>query len=143
MGKKASDLDPIALACVIIKNLHVHRLSEGSNPQLISYDSGSGLYVLGDLPIEFQAQIEWVRGDFEDPIKDYHVREILKAVRRNTPSIEAQEINDSKRQIVVFRNGVLNLTTMKLEKHSPERWGPSPMPSYPCPPTWKEWSDYE
>ncbi len=119
MSKK--EFDPLKLACSIIKELHVHRLSDGRHAQLITYGSQEGLYARGDRRIEEHAQLQWVLEDMDDPIKDNDVQEVAKAVRRNSPLIQLADLNDPQHRIVVFENGVLDLHTMELdEKHSPE-----------------------
>ena len=120
MSKKKKEFEPLRMATSIIKDLHVHRLSAGRNTQLITYDSQSGLYAVGDLPIEEYAQLQWLLEDMDDPIKDNHVQEVIKAVRRNAPLIEPHQLNDPQHRIIVFQNGVLDLSTLTLRQHSPE-----------------------
>ena len=126
MRKKELKFDPIEIADAIITDLNVHRLSTGSKPQLLTFDSRVGLFVLGDHQIEVEAQNLWLLeqmiNDVEEPlVYDRQVQEIFKAVRRNAGLIHPEELNDPQRQIVVFRNGVLDLRTIELHEHSP-RW---------------------
>lgn len=126
MAKK--HFDPLQFAFDIIKENHVRRMSLGSRPQLISYQSDIGLYALGDLPIEQEAQhrfsisacLECGSDENPTPVTEGHVREILNAVRRNAPVLESHELNDPTRDIIIFQNGVLHLPSLELEDHSPE-----------------------
>ena len=110
------DFNPLGMAFPIIRNLNVYCLSAGSKPQLISYNSGK--YVIGDRRIEVHAQTQCMKEGI-DPIKDHNITEIVKAVRRNADFIPPEQLNDPKHQIIVFKNGVFDLRTMKLQKHSP------------------------
>ena len=105
---------PLSHARKIIRDLRVHRLSAGSLSQLISHDSSTGLYVLGDDPIEFEAQ---QRCGLATRIN--HVSEIVNAVRRNAPLICPGQLNGSKQIIVIFKNGILDVHTLTISKHSP------------------------
>ncbi len=106
---------PLSKAQTIIKRLHVRRLSAGSRPQLVSYDAKLGLYLVDDWPIKLAAQQKC-----DGTVKNYHVQEILKAVQLNAPVIEPWELNNPKRRIIVFKNGVFDLATDKRNDHSPE-----------------------
>jgi len=110
------DFDPLAMAFPIIRESNIYCLSTGKKPQLICYNSGK--YVIGDRRIEVHAQTQCMKEGI-DPIKDHHIQEVLKAVRRNTEFMPPEQINNPKHQIIVFKNGVLDLRTMKLQKHSP------------------------
>jgi len=112
-------IDPLKWAFPIIRDLHVHRLSKGRSARLISYDGKSGLYAAGDLRIELTAQWRYVIGEV-DTITDSEVQEIVKAVRRNAPFIQPAELNHPRHGIIIFKNGVLDLHTMKLQEHSPK-----------------------
>ena len=124
--KNELQFDPIEIAEAIITDLNVHRLSSGSKSQLLTFDSRIGLFVLGDNRIEIEAQDRWWLAQLlhdvkKDPIVlNRHVNEIFKAVRRNAKPIYPEELNDPQRNIVVFRNGVLDLLTMELHEHSPK-----------------------
>ncbi len=106
---------PLKKAEQIIKRLHVRTLSSGHSAQLISYDAKSGLYTVGDKPIRLTAQWAW-----EKSVKEHHIREIISAVVRNAETIDAGHINNPERQIIVFKNGVLDLKSGELKTHSPE-----------------------
>ena len=100
-------------------------MSTGSKPQLLTFDSGVGLFVVGDHQIEVEAEVRWlleqIKHDAKDPIVlDFHVREILRAVMRNADPIVPEELNDPKRRIIVFENEVLDLLTRELKGKSPE-----------------------
>ncbi len=106
---------PLKKAEQIIKSLHVRTLSAGASAQMISYDSESGLYIVGDKPIRLAAQ----RG-CDLTVKGYHIREILRAVKRNASTIDARQVNNPERRIIVFKNGVLDLKSGELKTHSAE-----------------------
>ena len=110
-----NDFKPLEKALPTIRELHVHTLSEGSSAQLVSYDSQSGLYTVGDKPIQLAGQ-----GKTWSAVKDYHINQILKAVKLNAPVIQGRDLNDPKHQIVVFKNGILDLRRRHLKQHSPE-----------------------
>src|SRR3974390_1694872 len=97
--------DVIEIARRLVRTLNVKRLSAGGKPQLLSYDTKTGLYILGDNPIELRGQRL-----IGQRTKIYHVGEILDAVRRNSPLIGASEINNPQHSIIVFKNGVLDLS---------------------------------
>lgn len=125
MRKKELKFDPIKIADAIITDLNVHRLSTGSKPQLLTFDSRIGLFVLGDHRIEVEAQDQWLleqimHGAKDTAVLDYHVREILRAVMRNAEIIHPVELNNPERRIIVFENGVLDLQTWELRDKSPE-----------------------
>lgn len=103
---------PIPIAKQIISLLKVRRLGPGPHAELFSYDSTSGLYVVGDLPLEKATQNVMGKG-----ILNRHVHEVVAAVRRNAPLVAPEEINDPRQRVIVFRNGVLDLSTKGLEKH--------------------------
>ena len=68
---------------------------------------------MGDGPIELAAQkAAWTA------VKAHHISEVVKAVRRNAPQIQPDKLNDPARQIVIFKNGVFDLNTGQLSKHS-------------------------
>lgn len=115
MSKK-KEFDPLAMAFPIIRELNIYCLSTGKKPQLICFNSGK--YVIGDRRIEVHAQTQCMKEGI-DPIKDHNITEIVKAVRRNADFIPPEQLNDPKHQIIVFKNGVFDLRTMKLQKHSP------------------------
>ncbi len=106
---------PLPLAQAIVKKLQVHRLSDGPKAQLISFDANSGLYVVGEEPIRLAAQRNCDR-----KVKEFHIREILSAVRRNAPLIGTVHLNDPKRRIITFKNLLLNLATMRANKNGPK-----------------------
>ena len=116
---KANDTDknfkPLSLAQAIVKRLQVHRLSHGPKAQLISFDLYSGLYVVGEEPIRLEAQ-----QSCGQKVKEFHIREILSAVRRNAPLIRTVHLNDPKQRIITFKNLLLNLCTMRLNKNGPK-----------------------
>ena len=114
MSKKK--FDPLAMAFPIIREFNIYCLSAGKKPQLICYRSGK--YVIGDRRIEVHAQTQCMKEGI-DPIKDHNITEIVKAVRRNADVMPPEQLNNPKHQIIVFKNGVLDLRTMKLQKHSP------------------------
>jgi putative DNA primase/helicase len=105
---------PLSLAQAIVKRLQVHRLSHGPKAQLISFDENSGLYVVGEEPIRLAAQ-----RNCGQKVKEFHIREILSAVRRNAPLIGTVDLNDPKRRIITFKNLLLNLATMRPNKNGP------------------------
>jgi len=111
---------PLKMACSIIKDLHVHRLSDGRNAQLITYDSQSGLYSVGDSQVAEHAQLHWILEAMNYPILDKHVQEVIMAVRRNALLIEPHRLNEPQHRIIIFENGVLDLSTMALQQRSPK-----------------------
>ena len=106
---------PLSLAKAIVKRLQVHRLSHGPKAQLISFDPYSGLYVIGEEPIRLEAQ-----RSCGQKVKEFHIREILSAVRRNAPLIGTVHLNDPKRRIITFKNLLLNLAKMRANKNGPK-----------------------
>jgi len=106
---------PLTKAQQIIKRLHVRTLSSGNWAQLVSYDKKSGLYTVGDKQIKLAAQSAWGKS-----VKEQHIREIMSAIVRNAETIDPRHINNPERQIIVFKNGVLDLKSGELKTHSPE-----------------------
>lgn len=117
MKRKKKEFEPLKIAEQIIKSFDIYRLPGVKNPQVISYNRGK--YVIGDQPIELRAQTVCRNGGVDGPVMDNHIKEVMKAVKRNAPLIQPKELNNPSRPIIVFKNGVLNLETMKLESHSP------------------------
>jgi P4 family phage/plasmid primase-like protien len=93
---------PLKYTPKIIEKLCVRRLGQGTASQLFSYNADTGLYVPGDDLIRLEAQKRYGNG-----AKRHHINEIMESVRLNAPSIDPQDINDSKAEIVIFSNGVL------------------------------------
>jgi len=106
---------PLPLAQSIVKKLQVHRLSDGAKAQLISFDANSGLYMVGEEPIRLVAQ-----RNCDQKVKEFQIREILSAVRRNAPLIGTVHLNDPRRRIIIFKDLFLNLGTMRLNKNGSE-----------------------
>ncbi len=110
---------PLEIAEAIIKTRHVLRMTLGSKPQLLIYQAASGLYVLGDLEVEREAQ-QRCRREL-DSVKNQDVREVVTAVRRNAILVRPNQLNDPARRIVTFKNGVLDLRNPgSLLSHSPD-----------------------
>src|SRR5262249_40411497 len=107
------------IAEAIIAESHVYRLSNGRASQMISWDPDSGLYRIQTERLELEVQVRLGETTLRT-VKDYHVQEVMKAIRRNAPLMESNDLNSPARDIIVFRNGILDLRTMCLIPHSPE-----------------------
>src|SRR5947209_14302219 len=105
--------NPTDVARSIIAELHVRRLSKGNAAQLISWDSESGLYRVENERLELAAQ-SLLEETIDKTVESFHIREVLSAIRRNAPLISPNRLNDPQQAIVVFQNGVLDLSTMQL-----------------------------
>ena len=117
-GQKKKELDPLDMAIGINFDFHVFRLSDGRSAQLISYDSSSGLYIKSDLPIELEVQARLMVEGY--PTSEGLILAVVKASARNAPLIKPEVLNDPAREIVVFKNGALDLKSGNLRSHSPE-----------------------
>ena len=52
-------------------------------------------------------------------MKEYHVREIMHAIRRNAQVVRPEDVNNPDQRIVIFKNGVLHLDEPdRLHPHS-------------------------
>jgi putative DNA primase/helicase len=99
---------PLHYSPGIIKKYKVKRLGPGKASHLLSYNSATGLYTLGDDLIRLEAQRRYGVG-----AKSYHVREIVDAVRLNAEIIGPDMINNPKNGILIFRNGVLGMGNLR------------------------------
>jgi P4 family phage/plasmid primase-like protien len=99
---------PYVHARKIIKAFFVKRLGHGQASQLISSIPNTGLHVIGDNPIAIKAQEGFGIG-----AKEYHIKEIVAAVRRNAPLMDPYGINDPGKHIIIFQNGVLDLRSLQ------------------------------
>src|SRR5215510_4475395 len=98
---KINRYDPISIAEAIIAESHVYRLSNGRASQMVSWDPDSGLYRVQTERLELDTQFCLEQTTLKT-VKDSHVQEVLKAIRRNAPLIGSDDLNSPARDIIVF-----------------------------------------
>ena len=118
MRKRYDEFRPDIAARKLIKQHDIRKLSNSRNTQLLSYNSHTGLYQIDHHSIEVAAQDEYLE-HWGKSAKNHQINEIVSMVKRHSPLIRPEQINNPEEAIVIFKNGVFDLRSKELEAHCP------------------------